>query len=500
MGWFEVDKEGLRQVHERLVARRGFGMLVGELYQNVADCEEATECLIGVTKVEGKPRAILEVTDNGPGFSRLTDAWTMFASSLKKDDPTKAGRFNTGEKIVLSFCHTAKIETTSGTVIFDEDGRHEHPRQKRDCGTRVEMEIRCTAEQYDELLTYLPTIMVREGLRLCVNGAEIAHREPLHTWDETLTTEIGDELRKTRRKAEVHVYEPHEGETAMLYELGIPVVATDDKYHVSIQQKVPLNSDRDNVTPAFLKEVRVSVLNHMHEQLDPEDTHATWVNEAASDKRCEDEAVETFRVQKYGARSVAFDPNNPEANAQAVADGQTLIPSRGLTPGQRNNLKESGTLMSSSRAYPTSGQGVFGSDGLFADESEELGDEELTEAMKAVREYSADMGVGLLGTMISVRFVKAPYTTGVKPWVAAYGGCKLIFNIQQLGKKWFDDAVGSEKLDELLIHEFGHHYSSNHLSSEYYDALCKLGARLKVYALNNAKHFTKEEPANVAEN
>lgn len=23
MGWFEVDKEGLRQVHERLVARRG---------------------------------------------------------------------------------------------------------------------------------------------------------------------------------------------------------------------------------------------------------------------------------------------------------------------------------------------------------------------------------------------------------------------------------------------------------------------------------------------
>jgi len=31
---------------------------------------------------------------------------------------------------------------------------------------------------------------------------------------------------------------------------------------------------------------------------------------------------------------------------------------------------------------------------------------------------------------------------------------------------------------ELIIHEFGHYYSGNHLSEEYYDGLCTVGARL----------------------
>ena len=41
----------------------------------------------------------------------------------------------------------------------------------------------------------------------------------------------------------------------------------------------------------------------------------------------------------------------------------------------------------------------------------------------------------------------------------------------------------TEDVDWLLIHEFGHQYSSDHLSGEYHDALCRLGARLKRLAL-----------------
>ena len=38
-------------------------------------------------------------------------------------------------------------------------------------------------------------------------------------------------------------------------------------------------------------------------------------------------------------------------------------------------------------------------------------------------------------------------------------------------------------MDRLLIHEFGHQYSGDHLSEEYHEALCRLGARLKRLAL-----------------
>ena len=486
MSWFEVDRKGMRQVNQRIVDRRGFGIIIGELYQNVMDTD-ATECFITTTKLEGRPRVEVVITDNGPGFARLSDAWTMFAPSMKKDDPTKAGRFNLGEKMVLSFCHSAKIETTSGTVEFneDDDDRKLDVRRKYADGTRVTLELICNQKQFDEMLDYIPTLIVREGLRLCVNGAEIHHREPVATWEETIPTEIGEDLRKSRRKTEVRVYEPEIGEIPMLYEMGIPVVETGDKWHVSIEQKVPLNTERDNVTPSFLKEVRVSVVNNMHEQLTEEDTESAWVNEATSDKRCNDDASETFRVNKYGEKSVAFDPTNPEANAVAMSEGYTIIPSRGLTGGQRSNLKRTGALMSSSQQFPTAGKGAY-SDNPDAAPVHVLTEDELTDGMKAVRVYAEDLGKSLMDATITVRFVKGPTRSQPESWSAAYGGRQLDFNVRQLGRNWFHDkgAVGTQNLDELIIHEFGHQYESNHLSSNYHRALCRLGAKLKAVALN----------------
>ena len=49
--WFEADKVGLRQIAERLVERRGFGMIGAELYQNVMDTN-ATVCEIVLEKTK----------------------------------------------------------------------------------------------------------------------------------------------------------------------------------------------------------------------------------------------------------------------------------------------------------------------------------------------------------------------------------------------------------------------------------------------------------------
>ncbi len=60
--------------------------------------------------------------------------------------------------------------------------------------------------------------------------------------------------------------------------------------------------------------------------------------------------------------------------------------------------------------------------------------------------------------------------------------------MQKLGHAWFEQGI-NEQVDRLIIHEFGHHYSDDHLSSDYHEALCGLGARLKKLALEKPEAF-----------
>lgn len=483
--WFVGDKEGLRQVNERLVERRGFGIIGGELYQNVMDTD-ATECTIQIERVLSRPRIIIVVTDNGPGFSKLSDAWTLFAPSEKKDDPTKAGRFNLGEKMVLSFAHHAIIHTTSGTVKFNRDGRRNYPRQKREKGTCFTAVLAGTTERYNQLIEYMHKIIVRDGLRLKINGHEVPHRIPIHHWQETLATEIGDNLRSTRRQTNMQVYEVNGNETAMLYELGIPVVETDDKWHINIQQKVPLNTDRDNVTPAYLRAVRVSMLNQMYREIGDDDTESAWVNEATSSPGCSNEAAEAFRIKKYGKKSVVSDPFNREADSVAQSEGYTIIPSHGLTRGQRDNLKDAGTLKSSSAEFPTAGKGAY-SDNPDAPPVEVVPQNKWSDGMKKIKAYTAGLACRLLDRHIAIRFVIMRHYPG-KPWGAAYGNGQFDFNVHYLGRHWFDQGA-TEDVDSLILHELGHETESDHCSANFHQVLTKLGAKLKAEALKDPQWF-----------
>ena len=63
--WFEADKVGLRQIAERLVERRGFGILGTELYQNVMDTS-ATVCTITLEKTKSRGWYELSCEDDDP--------------------------------------------------------------------------------------------------------------------------------------------------------------------------------------------------------------------------------------------------------------------------------------------------------------------------------------------------------------------------------------------------------------------------------------------------
>ncbi len=74
---------------------------------------------------------IIEVLDDSKkGFRDIKDSYTLYKDTYKRKDPEKRGRFNLGEKQVFSICDKAQVQTTTGTVIFDENGRTEYPERK----------------------------------------------------------------------------------------------------------------------------------------------------------------------------------------------------------------------------------------------------------------------------------------------------------------------------------------------------------------------------------
>jgi hypothetical protein len=246
---FEVDHKGLA----KLVAGRGKEFIIFELFQNAADEDGVTGIHMAMEPVPNSPFVTVRVADNSPeGFHDISHAYTLFAESKKKADATKRGRFNLGEKLVLALFETATITTTKGQVEFANGKRTNYPRRKRDIGTIFEGRLRMTRDEYAQVCEAVHRLIIPPGIEVTFNGVRLAPSKPMHIFETTLGTVIGDaegNLRPSRRKTAVEI---HEGEGA-IYEMGIPVVETDLPVRVNVMQKVPLNTDRDNVTPSFLR-------------------------------------------------------------------------------------------------------------------------------------------------------------------------------------------------------------------------------------------------------
>ena len=68
----------------------------------------------------------------------------VLSESEKKSDATKRGRFNLGEKLVLSVCKEAKIETVGRTIVFTSEGKRQKCKNDRSQGSRFTAIIKMT--------------------------------------------------------------------------------------------------------------------------------------------------------------------------------------------------------------------------------------------------------------------------------------------------------------------------------------------------------------------
>jgi hypothetical protein len=487
MPTFEVDKEGLA----RIVGRRGKSFVLTELLQNAWD-EDATRVDVELAVLEGgggseKLLVQLAVEDDDPdGFTNIAHAYTLFADSEKKADAEKRGRFNIGEKYVIAVCESATIFTTTGTVRFTEAGRIMDPPERK-TGSRFEGLLLLTPDEYAGIEDTASRLLPPDGIVTTFNGEELPQRVPARVIEDRFWTEFGPDLKRTIRKAEARLHEPEGDERAMIYEMGIPVVETGDRFHVDVQQKVPLNVERDNVTPAFLRDVRRIVVNHAHDLLTEDDGGAGWITDALEDEEVSPAALGAALKLRFGDKIVSRDPSDPEANKIAASEGYAVLSSGSLPPAVWKNVKTHGIVKPAGQVTPSPKPYLPGQENVRKTEPED----KWTPGMARLAEFTRQMAAKLLGAEVVVEFVNDPACLNFS---ATYGRGpgptgRFEYNVRTLGRKWFDLDVTDPLVLALIFHELAHHKEGDHLSSEYHREIERIAARAVRLALDEPDFY-----------
>ncbi len=487
---YEVSKEGLGQ----LLERKDKSFIITELVQNAWD-EDGTR-----VDVELRPDPdqadvyYLSVEDDDPqGFTNIAHAYTLFAESEKKQDATKRGRFNLGEKLVIAACETATVSTTTGRVVFDAEGRHEYPAD-RDAGSLFTGTIRMTAEEYGVVLRVVATLIPPADKITVFNGERVPVRVPVQSFETPVWTEFaGDDgkMKRTIRKTTVELYDPLPGEEATIYELGVPVVEADCRWHVNVGQKVPLSIERDNVTPAWLRDMRRIVLNNAHDLLTPADGDASWILDGLADEEIEPEAL-THAIELRFGRAVAYDPSDPEANRLASAEGYSTLTSNALPKEVWKNVKQHGVLPPAGRVTPSVRPYEPGQERS----RREKPVDEWTAGMSNIAGYARAIASDVLGIALDVAVVDDSqvmnFEVNYRPADDLSGSGLLELNLRRLGHRWFEgDPV--TRTDQLL-YAFAHHFETDRLSAQFHRAVASIGRDVLVLALRDPHRFDEYRP------
>lgn len=483
MSWYDVDRGGLA----KLLENRSRSFILYEVgCQNAWDEEGVTRVDIELEPVPGKAQARFTVSDDAPeGFQDLTHAWTLFAESYKKESPTKRGFMNLGEKLALALAVEAHIHTTTGGVRFNHDETRTTLRKKREAGSEVSMLLKLTRAQVAEIEEAAELVIPPRHIVTTFNGRALPSPDPLATFTASLRTQKADpegNMTPTTRNTTIEVYEPLTADGGWLYEMGIPVVRTGDTWSVNIGQKVPLNMNRDNVTPAYLKRVRALVLNHMADHLDSESAAESWVKDATSSKDIESDALARVMDKRFGEKRVMYDPSDPEAGMDAVSRGYTLVYGNQLSAGERDNVRRfrsegSDPIRPAGRVFPSAKPYSLDPN---APPVDVVPKGKWTDRQRQVINYARHVFKLLFQSELHVRLVATRNSFG-----AAYGSYQLDLNRTRLGKHWFEDTSpeGLRRVNDLLIHEFAHHGGVHHLDHRYHEACTKLGSSMVGLAL-----------------
>jgi hypothetical protein len=251
--------------------------------------------------------------------------------------------------------------------------------------------------------------------------------------------------------------------------MGIPIMATDCKWHIDVQQRVPLTLDRESIRPSYLQDLYAEVLNNTYNDVREENVSEIWVRTATKDGRANKDAVKTIMEKRFGGKYLVSTPNNPVANDDAIAHGYKVISGGELSGEEWDTMK--------AHDLSTSTQDVFGKSSKLV-----LRFDAKTPGQEKIKNLAIKIAKEFLGIDIRVDF----YNDREISNSAEYGGRTLSFNLGRLPKDFFD-KVTWENLD-LVIHELGHE-KGMHTEMEYHKCITKLSGKLILKALKDPSFF-----------
>lgn len=481
---FEVCTEGMRE----LQLGREPWQLAKEVVSNAWD-ENTSMCQVWLKSLTSRT-AYFSVYDNGKGFKDISDAWTLMKHTDKRLHPEVRGRFNIGEKEILSVAQAAKITTAGKVILFPKTGgRRVRANQKPFHGTLVEVWVLWGANQVKETIDRLKRMLPPKGIQYEVNGETIFPKTPHKTTQGVLETVIqprpGEPMVTTRRITQLEIYQPLNGTKPELFEMGIPVQTIDCPYSVNVLQKIPLPPNRDTVKDSYLQDVYALVLNATAEEV--QDAAANWTRMAIEDPKTSPEAVKTMVTKRYGDK-VALWSSDTRSNEKAMLAGYTIVHGSTLSEAERG-------VFQSEQVGIRHTSDIFPINYAFA---ESLSEEQLTKGMKMVRQYAKQLYRGLFGKELRVSFFDNSKIAGD----ANFGYGQIEFNIGRLGKHWFHMIIQPQpgvfvpepQHTELLIHEFAHTKGVGH-EPTYYRSVVELAGKAVHLALEHPEVFqvTEEE-------
>ena len=482
---FEVDAAGYRaQMAEMKPIKT-----VYEIIANANDEDSVKEFSLNIEWVSvGDSAIVIGYQDDGAGFKKVSDVWTMYGHSERRSDPTKSGRFNLGEKEFLVLARYAEIETFDRKekrrrkFVFENNTRTEIDvgEDSSDSGTTIYAEFdRWSKEQYDEICKDIKNIYVKPNKTCTINGQIVSNAKPHKTFTAELPTllavKAGAPLSKVVREAQIDLYDKKTPDSVgYLYENGLPIQKQSPrtKWHVNVNQKVPLAPTRVSVPSSYWHKVCGAVLNNTVDELDHEDSGRNWVSEGMN-YATKDTAKSWLKIKfpDKDHNNICLGGSDHQANEECIEAGGGIISTGTLDREARQHLMELGVVERASEKYGEKG-GDAG--GRYAETEKHV---KPNEAMVDYAIVCTKVAKDCVGVTPTVRFVKSKRPAWAW-WTRA--SPSLTFNVQHLGMSFFDSW--KERNVQLLIHELAHHnghgeyeYEIEHYSKQFVDELERIG-------------------------
>ena len=498
---FEIDDKGYAKLNEEFTPTE----VTYELISNAFDLDEVKNIKL-VIEQAGDNRTKIIVEDDGEGYEKISDVFTLYAESIRKEDKTKTGWYDEGQKKTESGLVFGNVLSKDFEVEFPESGGRT-VREELDTfrkGSKFEGVFRWNYEERKKLISNLKRTIVpetnRKGepLMMFINDEFVPHKDIAKKFRGKLQTRYTEngKVKRPYEETDIEIYESDEGRKSWVYEMGVPVQQCPIKFHpdisvdINIKQKIPQTSQRNVLTAKWMSKLYGVVLLQCHDMLEirhsniSNDLGSAWIKDGINSLEEEDQKKMSSLIMETPFENLNIPSNDLGANDMALRDGKVFLPNGFLDGKTRKNLG----IPRVSDVYKVSLSTIeIGVDSEYKPVKETIQMRNFANVCKLIAKETIE-------TEINVQFINekdvralADYSQQTKNLrfnIAYLNGGEDFFEFVEVEYDSFHTAkVLKKEAIALIIHELAHNLEikgamTSHEPREFADECCRIGSEI----------------------